>query len=201
MDPAPSFKVHPKSSQFSSFFAISVGCKRKNLPELPYEYCFTYESIIDFDADVSVNDQIKLLVHINNLNIQIIKVLESARGTIGYTIINFALWGILGSIALVINTFLASGFDLNWIISDILGINFFYFKKFLLEEGEQFIYARITPGFRIWPNQTINHKLADTPYDLTAFGQLISEMGLPESSSAQGIEKFIDEKINRALDL
>jgi hypothetical protein len=69
MDPAPSFKVHPKSSQFSSFFAISVGCKRKNLPELPYEYCFTYESIIDFDADVSVNDQIKLLVHINNLNI------------------------------------------------------------------------------------------------------------------------------------
>ena len=171
------------------------------MPELPYEYCFTYEADIDFDADVSVNEQIKLLMHINNLNIAIIKVIDSAVGNIGYTLINWALWGILGSITLVINTFLSGGFDLNWIISNILGINFFYFKRFMLEEGEQFIYARITPGFHIWPNQLHNKKMTDSPYDLTALGQLISEMGLPESSSAQGIEKFIDEKINRVLDL
>jgi hypothetical protein len=43
--------------------------------------------------------------------------------------------------------------------------------------------------------------MTDSPYDLTDLGQLISEMGLPESSSAQGIEKFIDEKIKRVLDL
>jgi hypothetical protein len=64
-----------------------------------------------------------------------------------------AIGSALGIIKIYINNFLKQGFDLNWIVSDVLGIHFFYFKKFTLVEDEELIFARLTPGYNIsWAN-------------------------------------------------
>jgi hypothetical protein len=94
-----------------------------------------------------VNEKIKLVITIDSLSIVIKGVIDSARGNVSYWLINLAIAGVLGVIKGYINGFLKNGFDLNWIIQDVLGLSFIYFKKFTLVEQEQLIFARLTPGY------------------------------------------------------
>lgn len=71
---------------------------------------------------------------------------------------------------------------MNWIIKDVLGINFFYFKAFTLVEQEELLFARLTPGFNI--SWAIDGTLPVTPMspymlDLTGLERIINEIGLP----------------------
>ena len=74
----------------------------------------------------------------------------------GYFNVNLAIWWVITTIVGYINIFLGEGFDLNAIIRDVLGIDFFYLKHMALVEGTELIFARITPGFNIsWANAPV----------------------------------------------
>ena len=109
----------------------------------------TYDTEFDFDADISVKEPASLILHIDKLTISFVSVLASARGDVVTWRLNFAVGAAIIAITVVINTFLQGGFDLNYIIQEFLGIYFFYFKRFELEEDDQLIYARLTPGYNI----------------------------------------------------
>jgi len=69
--------------------------------------------------------------------------------------LNLSIKGVIFFVTIFINTFLQNGFDLNWIIRDVLGISFIYFKAFELTEQESILFAKITPGWNItWNNET-----------------------------------------------
>jgi hypothetical protein len=116
LDPYPQFHLHPKDSDFTSNFSMAIWCKQHNTTEDEYQYCITYDTEVDFTADVTVNEQIRLILQLDSLSIAIKGVINSARGSVSYWFINLAIAGVLGVIKVYINGFLKDGFDLNWII-------------------------------------------------------------------------------------
>jgi hypothetical protein len=193
--------VHPAKSDFTSNFSLALYCKRHKAPDEPYEYCLTFDTEIDFTADIHVNEKIRLILKIDAMTIAIKGIIDSARGSLSYWLINFAISAAIGTIMFIINNFLTTGFDLNYIIKDLLGISFFYFKEFTLVEQEQLVFARLTPGFNIsWAN---NGTAPTEPHmlDLSKFGDMVSSMSLPTDTSPQGIEQYVSDRLNMALDL
>lgn len=71
---------------------------------------------MDFTADVTINEQIRLVLEIDSLAITIKGIIDSARGNVSYWLINLAIAGVLGIVKGYINAFLKDGFDLNWIV-------------------------------------------------------------------------------------
>lgn len=162
----------------------------------------TFATEIDFTADVHVNEKIHLILQIDKINIAITGIIDSARGNIGYFLINFAISLALGTIKFIINNFLSSGFDMNWILKDLIGIDFFYFKAFTLVEAEELIFARLTPGFNITWNSPVNNTMHKNPhlYDLTTIGNFISETA-EEVKQIENLEAYVTERLFKALDL
>jgi len=54
--------ISPNKIDFISNFSMEVWCKRENKTELPYEYCFTYDTEIGFIGDAHVNDKAQVLL-------------------------------------------------------------------------------------------------------------------------------------------
>ena len=206
LDPYPQFHIHPKDSDFTSNFSMALHCKRHNLTEEPYEYCITYDTEVDFTANVDVNEKIRLVLQLNKLSIVIKGVIDSARGSVSYWLINLALAAALGTVKLLINGYLKDGFDMNWIVQDILGLSFFYFKELSIEEQEQLFFVRLTPGFNIsWINngtQELGFNRDPHVLDLTGMEKMINDMGgLPKDTTDKGIEKYMNEKLQMVFDL
>lgn len=95
---------------------MALYCKRHNLTNETYEYCITYDTEVDFTAKFEVNDKIRLVLQLDKLSIVIKGVIDSARGSVSYWLINLALGAALGTIRIIINGFLQDGFDMNWIV-------------------------------------------------------------------------------------
>lgn len=199
LDPYPVLKVHPAQSDFKSNMSLALYCKR-HTTDTVYEYCLTFDTEIDFTADVHVNEAIKLVINIDKLAITIMGVIDSARGSISYWLINFAISAAIGTITFILNNFLQGGFDMNYIVKDLLGITFFYFKKLVIVEQEALVFARLTPGFTIpWIN---NGTTSIEPVDLTSLSNMVADIGFPTDTSAQGIEQYVSDKLGfAALDL
>lgn len=91
-----------------------------------------------------------------------------------------------------INSFLKDGFDVNGILRDTFGINFFYFRNFTFVEGEEILFARLTPGFNItWVHDNMP-KYSPTPYmlDLSGYKDMIPDVDFNnlDSISFHGID-------------
>lgn len=41
---------------------MALYCKHHNVTEEEYEYCLTYDTEVDFTADVTVNEDIRLIL-------------------------------------------------------------------------------------------------------------------------------------------
>lgn len=120
-----------------------------------YEFAVKFDVDADFTSRVTVNKEMRVVLTISNLKMTFQKVVECYVGNFYLFYINTALKAALFGITVIINNFLYNGFDLNWIIKDILKINFIYFKGFELSERENIVFAKITPGWNIsWPNGT-----------------------------------------------
>ena len=101
---------------------MAIQCKQHNVTEDPYVQCITYDTEVDFSADIHAANSSNLLLTIDSISIAIKGVIDSARGpNVGYFFINLGLAAAMGTIKVIINNFLKNGFDLNPIIVKILG--------------------------------------------------------------------------------
>ena len=105
--------------------------------ESDYEYCATFDASVDFTSQVTVNDKMRLILTISNLSVYINRCVKTVVGAFNSIYYFNAEVGVALKVAQVaINTFLSNGLDLNWVINDIIGIKFIYFKAFELTERE-----------------------------------------------------------------
>ena len=94
----------------------------------------TLDTEIDTKATITVNEEIRLVLQINDLNIAIKGVIDTAVGPITYWRINAALFTILLVLEGYINVFLKDGWDLNTLLHNLLGIKAIYLKEMVLVE-------------------------------------------------------------------
>lgn len=127
---------------------MALWCRRNDTPESPYEYCATFDTEMTFTSQITVNDQLRIIVKIDQLLIVFNSVIDSVRGNFSLWLLNLALKPILGTIAFLINTFLANGLDVNWLISEILGTDIFYFQHFIITEQEELLITKLSPRLR-----------------------------------------------------
>jgi hypothetical protein len=205
LDPYPQFQLQAALSKFVSNFSMALYCKHENDTADNYTYMLTYDTEVDFTADVYVEEpgpnQVRLMLKLKSIYIHVMDVIDTAIGPVGYFYINLFLSTACLALPLIINTYLSNGFDLNWIVQDALGLSFFYFKRMVLEEENELIYARLTPGFNItWANNgTETTTTQPRNLDLSGLSGYINGMGLPRDLSEQGIERFVNEKLAKAM--
>lgn len=76
-------------------------------------------------------------------------VIDSARGSFSLWLLNITLSLAMTTIAAIINSLFSGGLDINWLISEILGTDIFYFREFTLVEEEELLFAKLTPALRM----------------------------------------------------
>lgn len=103
----------------------------------------------------------------------------------------------MGTIEIIINDLLAGGLNINWLISEILGTDIFYFEAFTLTEEEELLFAKLTPALRIkelkLPSSTANFKLP-------GFGDMLTKLAEENQKRGGSIEEYVNEKIHRMFD-
>jgi hypothetical protein len=117
LDPYPKLSIHPVMSNFAANLSMALWCRRNDTPESPYEYCATFDTEVTFTSQITVNEQLRIIVKIDQLQIVFNSVIDSVRGSFSLWLLNLALRPILGTIAFIINNFLSNGLDINWLIS------------------------------------------------------------------------------------
>lgn len=137
-------------SNFAANLSVALWCKRNNTAEDVYEYCATFDTEMTFNSQITVNEELRIILKIDSLNWVFNSVIDSARGSFNtiWFLNSLILIG-LKTITAVINTLLASGLDINWLISEILGTDIFYFAAFTLTEAEELLFAKLTPALRL----------------------------------------------------
>jgi len=151
LNPYPKYFVHPINSNFASNVSVSAWCKRNNTPEDEYEFCVTFDCELSFVSRVTikpVNGTNMLTLYIDNLSWVFNSVIESARGTFNLWLLNFTLSSGLLGIQDIINSLIRRGWDINSIISGILGTDFIYLEAFDLYTEEELVIAKMTPALR-----------------------------------------------------
>ena len=142
-------------SNFKSDVRMDLWCRRNDTEESPYEYCAAFNVSMDFTSQVTVNSEMRVILTISNLYLYFNNVIESNVGTFSLFLLNLAIRGVIVIVTAIINGLLQGGLDLNWIIRDVLGITFIYFKAFELTEEESLLFAKLTPGWNITWNETV----------------------------------------------
>jgi hypothetical protein len=145
----------------------------------------------------------KIVVKVSNLYLYFNNVIETNVGSFSLFYLNLSIKGLIFFITIIINNLLAEGIDLNWVMRDILGITFIYFKEFDLTENESILFAKITPGWNItWNNETAPpafNRGEQPVFDLTklGLGSFLNEA----VQQGKGIDQYLSEKLERAFDL
>ena len=204
MDPFPQMHLHKGWSEFVANMAIAFSCKRHNVTEDPYEYCFNLTSLIKINASIIANETTPLInITFNSLSVvfnkQIPFVTTDPTHTFSFFsigLLNTGVWAAIAATVLSdVNTLLAGGINAD-IVLGILGISFFYFDKFALVSDEELLYARLTPAYNIsWASNSTTPNV----FDLTSLQDYFIE--LQEPITVQGIEMYMNEKLSAAFDL
>lgn len=197
LDPYPKLFIHPVVSNFAANLSVAVWCKRNDTPEDVYEYCVTFDTEMTFNSQVTVNEELKIILKIDTLKWVFNSVIDSARGNFSLWLLNLTLSAAMGTIAIIINTLLGGGLDINWLISEILGTDIFYFEAFTLSEQEELLFAKLTPALRIKelkiPSSTANFKVP-------GFGDMLTKIAQENEKRGGSIEEYVSEKIDRMFD-
>lgn len=80
LDPYPKLFIHPAVSNFAANLSVSVWCKRNDTPEDVYEFCVTFDTEMTFNSQVTVNEDLKIILKIDTLKWVFNSVIDSARG-------------------------------------------------------------------------------------------------------------------------
>ena len=176
-------------SNFKSDVRMDLWCRRNDTEEDPYEYCAAFNVSMDFTSQIKVNSQMRVILTISNLYLYFNNVIETKVGNLSLFSLNLSIRLVVAFVTIIINTFLQGGFDLNWILHDLIGINFVYFKAFELVEDEAILFAKITPGWNITWNESVP---AFTRPDQSQHVFDLSKLGLgnflEETAKGKGIE-------------
>jgi hypothetical protein len=130
-------------------------------------------------------------------------VINSTRGDTSYfqrVALNGALAAGLLVVKPIINAKLADGFDINYIVQGIFG-TILYVEEMEIVPTNKAIVARMTPAFNFtWTGNTTAPALTRT-VDLRPLEKYLSDVELPLDTSDEGMQRYIDDKVKRALDL
>ena len=96
-----------------------------------------------------MTEDLKIMLKIDTLKWVFNSVIDSVRGNFSLWLLNLSLSAAMTTIAAIINALLAEGLDINWLISEILGTDIFYFSAFTLSEQEELLFAKLTPALRL----------------------------------------------------
>jgi len=119
-----------------------------------------------FSTNVDVtpfNETFLIVVKISSMTWKFNSVIDSQRGSFALWFLNPILAGGMLFVEGIINGLLAGGIDINWLISEILGTDIFYFEAFTLSQDEELLFAKLTPALRLKqlkiPNSLANFKV------------------------------------------
>lgn len=190
LDPYPKLFIHPVVSHLAANLSVAVWCKRNDTPEAPYEYSVTFDTEMTFDTDIKVQnvtngtaEEYKIILKIDSFSWSFKSVIDSVRGSFTLWLLNIAVAAGLATITLIINGLLSNGLEINWLISEILGTDFFYFKDFDLEQFEEVLYVKLTPALRF----TDELKIPSKSFQAPGFGDMMTEMAQKQTELG-GIE-------------
>ena len=172
----------------------------------------TLDSDFGFGATIDVNNtfnstlgrnEVNFIFQFTELSLYVNEVINSTRGDTGYfqiVALNVALKGALGLAAPIINAKLAEGFDINYIVQAIFG-TILYVAEMEIVPTNKAIVARLTPAFNFtWTGNTTALASPRT-VDLRPLEKYLGNVELPLDTSEEGMQRYIDEKVKRALDL
>lgn len=142
-----------------------------------------------------MNEELKIILKIDTLKWVFNSVIQSARGTFSLWLLNLTLSAAMGTIAVIINTLLSGGLDINWLISEILGTDIFYFAAFTLSEQEELLFAKLTPALRLKELKLPSPATFKVP----GFGNMLTTL-VEENQKRGGIEEYVTDKIDRMFD-
>lgn len=109
---------------------MDLWCKRNDTEEDPYEYCAAFNVSLDFTSIVNVTEDMRLTLKMSNLYMYFNSVIETKVGSFSLFYLNLSISGAIIFVQIIINSYLAVGLDLNWVVKDVLGISFMYFREF-----------------------------------------------------------------------
>ena len=129
--------------------------------------------------------------------------INSTRGDTSYfqrTALNAALVTGLLVAKPIINAYLADGFDINYIVQGIFG-TILYVEEMEIVPTNKAIVARLTPAFNFtWTGNTTAAPSTRT-VDFRPLEKYLSGVELPLDTSDEGMQRYFDDKVKRALDL
>lgn len=96
----------------------------------------------------------RVILTISDLYLYFNSVIETKVGDLVVGLLNTSIGAVLATVMFIINNFLSNGLDLNWVMKDVLGIEFIYFKAFEMLEQEELLFVKLTPGWNITWNET-----------------------------------------------
>lgn len=193
LDPYPKLFIHPVVSNFAANLSVAVWCKRDDTPEAVYEYCVTFDTEMTFNSQVTVNEELKIILKIDTLKWVFNSVIDSARGSFSLWLLNITLSLAMTTIAAIINSLFSEGLDINWLISEILGTDIFYFREFTLVEEEELLFAKLTPALRMKEQKTPS----PASFKVAGFGNMLTSIVEENQKRGGGIEEYVTEKIER----
>lgn len=141
-------------SNFKSDLRMDLWCKRHNDNVTEFEYCAAFDVSADFTSQVTVNPEMRVILTISDLYLYFNSVIETKVGDLVVGLLNTSIGAVLATVMFIINNFLSNGLDLNWVMKDVLGIEFIYFKAFEMLEQEELLFVKLTPGWNITWNET-----------------------------------------------
>ena len=111
-------------------------------------------------------------------------VIDSVRGNFVLWLLNLTLGPALAIVAGVINGLLAGGLGINWLISEIIGTDFFYFSSFDLEQQEELLIIKLTPALRFEKEIKLP---SPATFQAQGFGDMMTELAQKQTELG-GIE-------------
>ena len=130
------------------------------------------------------------------------KVIDSKVGTLDFSSLNSLFyWVIDAIISNTINSYLKEGININKFLQEDLGIFFIQMNELQIYEDDSLFMVKLTPGWN-FTNETIQSVFNNQ--DMQVFD--LSRLGLGSfideaSKHNKGIEKYLSERLERALDL